>query len=727
MLLPNLKIPELTFQCGKHNQKAISYCKAKFCNERLICGQCNHPHLEVESVGSLFDFTAVLKNLPLQDTCNNALFVEQFLMSLGETFQSIKMIEENLIWLHQMLLSSSEIFRQSKASMQSLQLLMVQILNYISQFRDSGQVTDSKQLSECIQWFLTLRAASSSKLLFGDRDCEMMRAANIEVSSLSHLLSEKVGALAKQFHSMKEVGSLPKPEATLPQQIQVSKPQKNSTLTMQDPLPVSHHKASEISTNQKTKDISKETAPTKILRPEVQKKPPKVKEQKDTTSKTTRAPTRGKSDFLEDTQIKEETHIKEETKENSILIEEEPKTEPLETKTVIDTTPKEKLEALQQSLQKLQETPDSNPETELEIQKLKEEIENAQELKKIAITLIGKPESPLVRDVKRELSRVLQEFKKNTDKEKSPEYFRKAALQLLQEKKQEVIQDFKERLSEEGTRDLISKMKESRVDFKNEINKLIEMCLEYQLRWGKVQPEIVTLETESIDFRTYQNTLEKYFRLRLLPPNYEYFLNQYFEFKECQVNLEHFMIRLRKMDLATSIQRAFSHDTNEVEAQLILQGLEEISLNKAKSIRDEITRVFQGKYSLGDQTEELEEIVNQGERLQKELKQALESYETHQSLEQLQKDAENCLESRVYLEEMALLRTISPTLLQKAAFPQRRAKKTTYKPEPKGNSSENEGNDECRETRSLKKPKTDEVPDLNVIGRSTRTKSKMIE
>lgn len=724
MITQNTKLPSIVYKCRQHNQKAEAYCKAKFCSERLLCARCTHPHSENEPIDSLFSFLPILKReLPLDDS---SLFVDRFLVSLSDIFHAIKMTEENLIWLHQMLISASENSRKAKASMQSLQLLHIQIANYFSQCKDVQQITDSKQFSDLIEWYLTLCSTIVPQARFDDRDCELMRTVNLEVTRLSQMLCEKVGFLAQKFHLMKGVGSVQKPESS---ESQISKLLKATTILQQQPseslASTERHKSEQQHYQTQEKISKQEPQPIPQSIPHQHNKVEKIQQPKITVPKETKLVEKVPKVYPKKSKIKAE---KKEANDDSNVMQIEDSNEDLELKKVdtselrkVETIPKEKLEGLEKALAALEETPEKDANVEQEIQKLKEEIETAKELHKVGEKVTSKVETNPIKELKKEVSRILQELLKNTDASKTPASFLEPVFNHIEEKRQEVLSDFKEKLSEEEVRVLISKMKESKVDFKHDTSKLIEACLEYQLRWGKLASEVAALETKRKDFSSYQNTIEKFCRLRLMPPNYEKTINDYFDLKTAQVHFEYLMISLQKADLIHSLQKAYSADTNEIDAQMTFQRLQEISIERARLINQDITNLYQEHLIIGEGLEEFAETIAQSENLRRTLQQALKVYEENQHIDQLLAEAEKSLHSRLYFDEMAVLRPFGSKLVSRPIFFTVKAKRFAFK----AGDSDDDNAEDGKEGRRNKRVKTDDNSHPAV--RSSRTKAKVGE
>lgn len=739
MLLTNTKLPEITFKCKQHAKKAEAFCKYKFCAERLLCPSCQHSHTDVEPIEALFAFSNILKREYLMD--DNAKFVNGFMVSMGDVFRSIKSTEESLLWLHQMMVGVSEASAQMKAAFQSLQLLSIQLTSFLTQYNDVKHITDSRQLSELIDWYISLRSTLlTPQTPFDERDCEIVLTMNQEIISLSQALSEKVSTLAQKFNIMKRGGTL-RLEQTANQipislkeldvlkmlQPQVFIPTKESMQI--ETVPKAAEKKVDASMNHKENFLG-----TQKSQNQQTKEIPKPETQKNAQEKTkNQIQNKG---FVKTTKAKEPAAVKprEEAK-----LDPQPKEnisspnvsgkeiDNSSLKKLFEGNQKETLETVMKWLQDYENSKESHPGLQEEAQKYREEVNKGKELLKISKAITGKTISDPMKTLKKTIFCILQDLMKSSD-DKSPAIFLGAIHRCLENKREQIIEEFKQKQTEEEIRELISKLKDSRIDCKSEYSKLIEICLEYQLRLGKIQPELEAVQKKTIDFAAYQNMMEKFCRLKLMPPNYEPIINQFFEVKAAQVHLEFFATCLQRIDLSGSLQRAYSNDTNELDARMIFQRLQEISLNRAKEMKALVSKETEIKCSFGESYEELEDMIAQADNLQKKLEKALKNYESDHNREQLLSEGEKCFQSALFFDELIKLRPFHPKIAPKTVGVSVRQKRQPIKAEHKtiGLDSEEDGFDDGHGRRKNKKLKQEEG-EQSIGTRGARTRGKATE
>jgi len=389
---------------------------------------------------------------------------------------------------------------------------------------------------------------------------------------------------------------------------------------------------------------------------------------------------------------------------------------------------KEKIEVVEKWLANFEDSQEKTPEGEEEAKQIKIDLEAAKELLKASRAITGAPENNPIKDVKKDITRTLHELCKSSDS-KPTELFLETIQSCLEEKRLELLDQFKQKVRDEEIRSLISKMKESRIDLKSELSKLIEICLEHQLRWGKLQSEIAGFQAKTHDFTVYQNSMERFCRLRLMVPNYEQTINQFFEVKSAQVHLEYLFACLNKFDLSNELQTAYSNDSNELISELIFQKLQDVSIEKAREIIAQTTRATQVSCSFGESFDELTQMIEQADILRAELREALKKYDNDQNKEALLSQAENSLQSRFFFDEMAQLKPFNPKIAPKLPVHQMKVKKTNPKSEAKADSvdSDDESSEEFKLSRRSKKVHQEVIPQLSVITRRNRPRQPMTE
>lgn len=740
MLASNSEPCEITFKCRQHNKTAISFCRTKFCSERLLCVSCFHPHTDIEPVDSLFAFSSFLKRDTLLD--DNTQFVNGFLLSLGDIFRSIKSTEESLLWLHQMLIAVSESSTQLKASIRSLQMLSLQLTNFLSQRRDSREATDSKQLSELIEWYLTLRTTVMSQIHFDVRDCEYINSLHREVNLISQTLCEKVLLLSQRFSIMKRGGTA-RPETSTSHPTQavqllglpnMRNLQSNSVADglkdivkseVKEDKPHAEEKKVEDKMVIETKADSSQNPPVqKSLREkrlqnrEMNQVKISVPPKKDKL--VSKAPKKPK---VKEASSAKALNDKKEAAEND---------EPAELRRPFEVNQKEKIAVVERWLKHLENNPSDDQTIQEEAKQLKIEFEAAKELVNSAKIVTEKMEANPIKDLKRDLAQIFHDLLKSTDG-KSSELYLEEIKRRIEKLRVELLEGFEQSLTEEEIRNLISKMKESRIDVKSEMSKLIEICLEYQLRWGKVQPEINAAYSKTHDFFTYQNIIERYCRLRLKTPNYEKVLNDYFRLKLSQIHLEYFFTCMQKTDLLSSLQVAYSNDTNEVEAQMIFGRLQAISLAKARETLLLAANPTEISLEVGEGYAELSGMIEQTEKLQNGLRAVLVAYEQNQDRENVLAEAAKSLQTKLFFEELMQLKRFNPKITLKNALQGTKAKKSTaYSRSEKDHyydieDDDDDSYDEFRDTRKNKKLHLEELPQLSITTRSSRMKPQSSE
>ena len=729
MISTNNKLSEVTFKCRQHNQKAEAFCKMKYCTERLLCARCNHPHNDIEPIDSLFAFSTILKRDNVRE--DNAQFVSRFLVSLGEVFRAVKSTEESLLWLHQMLVSVSESSAQLKASVQSLQLLSMQLTTFLSQCKDVKQISDSRQLSELIEWYLTLRSTVAPQNVFDERDREYMQALSQEVNQVAQTLCEKVLSLTQKFNIMKRGGVItqnlpihPVPRTQTPEQTnQRSHPADNVSDNSVPMVKSEEIQNDSVMEEEKASSGRMEDDTSSIQMTRNKRNPRQTREMKNLMPPEPK-------DKSESSQKKNAKKKKESTEklQASSLASNNDKVDESAPKKLFEGNQKEKIEIVERWLANFENSQEKTPEEVEEAKQIRIDLDAAKELVKAARAISGMPENNPIKELKKDITRVFHDLHKSPNN-KPPEFYLELILKNLEEKRLELIEEFKHKVKEEDVRSLITKMKESRIDLKIEFSKLIEICLEYQLRWGKLQSELSSFQSKPADFATYQSAMERFCRLKLMTPNAEQTINQFFEVKAAQIPLEYFFVCLQKFDLSNELPLAYSNDTNELDAELIFQRLQEVSIDKAREILAQVTRPTQVSCTFGESFDELTQAVAQAETAQKELEEALKNYETDQNKEAVLAQAEESLQSRLFFSEMVKLKPFNPKIIPKIPALPVKTKKSNPKAEAKAYSvdSDDESSEEFKLSRRSKKVKQEVIPQLAVSTRSTRSRPQVAE